>query len=135
MFNYFRQQTIKLVMFLRFGKITSKTYEVVQGHVAEVEYYSLCGKLLDNYINPDLIWDEVVFEVPEKPLPNLEVDTKLIVWNKDSRSVKYKRYFSHFSEDGRINVFCMGATSFSADCASANTCVWNEYEVVVASNL
>lgn len=101
----------------------------------EFESYSLCGKLLDNYINPDLFWDEVVFEVPEKPLPNLEVDTKLIVWNKDSPSVKYKRYFSHFSEDGRINVFCMGATSFSADCASANTCVWSEYEVVVASNL
>lgn len=52
------------------------------------------------------------FTTPPKLMPDLEVDTKVIVWCEEDR--KEKRYFSHFSSDGLINVFVGGATSWSA---------------------
>lgn len=59
-----------------------------------------------------LFWDEVKIAPPEKPLPKLEVDTKVLVWNYEE-DLKQKRYFSHFDELGKIYVFAHGATSWS----------------------
>ena len=64
---------------------------------------------LDSY--PTLFYDEIKYTIPPKPLPRLEIDTKVIVW--DFSNEKYKRYFSHFGEDGRIRAFKNGATSWS----------------------
>ena len=98
------------------------------GHTEDV--YTNEGKAHYKDTSPSILWDEVVFEVPKKPLPKFEVDTKLLVWNKESSSVKYKRYFSHFDEKGCLNVFSYGATSFSADCSFSTTNAWTEYEVI-----
>jgi hypothetical protein len=46
-------------------------------------------------------------------LPQLEVDTKVIVG--ESYLPHFRRYFSHFGEDGRIYCFAGGNTSWSAD--------------------
>ena len=57
-----------------------------------------------------LFWDEVVIEAPTKPLPDLPVDAKVLVWNDTNE--KNRRHFSHFS-NGRIYTFDNGGTSFT----------------------
>ena len=61
--------------------------------------------------NRTLFWDEVVITPPEKPLPKLEVDTKVLVWN--SVKVKLHSHFSHFEKNGKIVTFAEGRTSWS----------------------
>ena len=72
--------------------------------------YTLWGLLNFNDRNPTLFWDEVVIEAPTKPLPELEVDAKVLVWNDPKQ--KHKRHFSHF-RDGVIWTFDAGHTSFT----------------------
>ena len=76
-------------------------------------------------INPTLFWNE--FPIPEsaftKPLPQLKVDSKVIVWN-DER-FKFRRHFSHF-KDGIIYCFCDGTSSWNNTGASD----WNNWELV-----
>ena len=72
--------------------------------------YMLCGPYQVKDLNPTLFWDEVKFETPEKPKPQLEVDAKVLVWNNPEK--KNKRHFSHFS-NGQIYTFDSGSTSFS----------------------
>lgn len=89
--------------------------------------FTLDGKyaLEDNM--PTLFWDEIKFELPQKPLPKLEVDTKVIVWSSCTPSCKEKRYFSHFHQNGRIGVFSCGATSWSSSPNDAS--FWDNWEL------
>ena len=59
-----------------------------------------------------LFWDEIIITPPEKPLPKLEVDTKVLVWD-NSNCIKRKGHFSHFDEKGKMHVFAGGTTSWS----------------------
>ena len=45
--------------------------------------YLYNGRLSDNH-GRTLFWDEVIITPPEKPLPKLEVDTKVLVWDECS---------------------------------------------------
>ena len=75
--------------------------------------------------NRTLFWDEVVITPPPKPLPRLEVDTKVLVW--DSYQLKQKAYFSHFdSKTNKICVFPFGKTSWSND---SNTQIWQHWKL------
>lgn len=74
-------------------------------------------------INPTLFWDEIKIEVPPKPLPDLSVDTKVIVWNKTTP--KTKRYFSHFNASGKIMCFANGMTSWLME----QTTEWDDWEL------
>ena len=58
--------------------------------------FTLEGYLYSRDINPTLFWDEIKFDIPSKPLPKLEVDTKVIVW--ENNGPKKKRHFSHFNK-------------------------------------
>ena len=71
-----------------------------------------------------LFWDEVKIVPPEKPLPKLEVDTKVLVWD-DKEGIKLPRHFSHFEKDGKMATFTEGRTSWS----KANVVVWNYWEL------
>ena len=62
--------------------------------------------------NRTLFWDEVVITPPEKPLPRLDVDTKVLVRDTLS-SEPLRRYFSHFEKNGKIVTFAEGRTSWS----------------------
>ena len=73
-----------------------------------------------------LFWDKVEVVAPPKPLPNLAVDTKVLVWGSVVKSGrKLKRYFSHFDEKGRICVFEYGATSWSGEAGAP----WEYWEL------
>ena len=62
--------------------------------------------------NPSIFWDEVKIVPPSKPLPKLEVDTKVLVWDSEKK-VKLHRHFSHFEKNGQIATFAEGRTSWS----------------------
>lgn len=89
----------------------------------EINSYTLDGRLNTHSIRT-LFWDEVAITPPEKPLPKLEVDTKVLVW--DTQDSKVKRYFSHFDKDGTINVFASGTTSWNYNI----TLPYNYWELV-----
>ena len=74
--------------------------------------------------NRTLFWDEVTITPPEKPLPKLEVDTKVLVW--EHGSYKIKAHFSHFDSDNKICVFSLGKTSWTKD---NNTQAWTFWEL------
>ena len=76
--------------------------------------------------NRTLFWDEVVITPPEKPLPKLEVDTKILVQNTLS-SEPLRRYFSHFEKNGQIAAFAEGVTSWSVH--DKPTIVWEYWKL------
>lgn len=85
--------------------------------------YTLGGIYGDDYKVQTLFWGEVEFEVPKKPLPSLEVDTKVIVWNDNTP--KIKRHFSHFNAEGKIECFHGGMTSWTTKQATE----WDNWEL------
>ncbi len=74
--------------------------------------------------NQTLFYDEIKFEIPLKPLPKLEIDTKVIVWDDDEHT-KSKRYFSNFNKNGHIMCFRNGATSWSEEV----TTMWDNWKL------
>ena len=91
----------------------------------EINSYTLDGRL-NTHIIRTLFWDEVIITPPEKPLPKLEVDTKVLVWDRHYNT-KERRYFSHFEKNGKIATFSQGRTSWSMD--NTPSIVWNYWEL------
>ena len=75
--------------------------------------YTIDGR---NYSNNGriLFWDEVIITPPPKPLPKLEVDTKVLVWDFEEDKYKIRGHFSHFNKYGSIFIFANGTTSWSS---------------------
>lgn len=88
------------------------------------EAYTLDGFFDKDDVSRSLFWDEVKFEAPKKPLPNLEVDAKVIVWN--STTIRLNRHFSHFSPLGNIVCFVNGMSSWTSE----HTSEWDNWELV-----
>lgn len=100
-------------------------YPIKVGFDAPVSTFTFEGKVMAEDLNSSLFWDEIKFEIPPKPLPKLEVDTKVLVWNNRARKVK--SHFSHF-EDGKIMVFGNGTTSWSTNVTSYPFDNWELYD-------
>jgi hypothetical protein len=101
-----------------------KMYEIRTNY----NFYTTEGKYNSSDKLPSIFWNE--FEIPKeafsKPLPNLEVNTKVIVW-EDEDGIKERRYFSHFTNDGNICCFNFGATEWSIE--SHQTSSWKNWEL------
>ena len=76
--------------------------------------FSTEGKEFLNDINPTLYWDELRIIPPKKPLLDLPVDTKVLVWD-DGYVNKTRAHFHSFNEDGRIVTWECGRTSFTGE--------------------
>lgn len=91
----------------------------------ECYHFTVTGKSLPNDLHPTLFWNE--FKIPQeafiKPLPKLEKDTKVLVWD-DSSEIKEKRYFSHFNR-GRMYCYDQGCTSW----LGTTTHDWDNWEL------
>lgn len=98
----------------------------VQYSDSDTECYTTCGKLYNRNINPTLFWDEIKFDIPDKPLPELEVDTKVLVWNNGES--KYRGHFYSFTEDGRIRAWSNSTSSFTANSDDCYT-LWPNWEL------
>lgn len=79
----------------------------------EFKTYTAGGLYAENDITQSLFWDEVVIEAPAKPVPVLQVDARVLVWNGGIG--KYKRHFSHHGFNGAIVCFNGGLTSWFGD--------------------
>jgi hypothetical protein len=76
-----------------------------------------------------LFWDEIEIIAPKKPLPNLEIDTPVIVRNYEDGET-FNRYFSHFTPNGKIACFYRGSTSWSKPKAKhTETSEWDFWEL------
>lgn len=94
----------------------------------KIEYFTVEGKKSIKDKHPTLFWGEVVFKAPKKPLPDLEVDTKVIVWH--TSGTRYKMYFKKFDSRGNIVCFADGATSWS----HSRTNTWGNWELAEDSS-
>ena len=114
------------------GTIISSKQEENINYSVEVDFdngtslfFHSDGRLVKSDINPTLFWNE--FKIPEEaftePLPKLEVDTKVIVW--DDENHKFKRHFSHF-KDGKMYCFNDGTSSWNA---TDNSEYWRNWEI------
>ena len=89
-------------------------YPICVNFVHTEDSYTWDGYYSEYDENPSLFWDEIELKAPPKPpLPELEVDTKVIVWS--SAGVKTPSYFSHFDKDGVLHTFVGGKTSFTSN--------------------
>lgn len=84
--------------------------------------YTWDGYYILEDLNPSLFWDEIEVKAPPKPLPDLEVDAKVYVW--DSLGAKCRRHFSHFDESGVLHTFSAGKTSFTGSGATHSWSSW-----------
>ena len=89
--------------------------------------YAYDGKAYIEHISQSLFWDEVIITPPEKPLPKLEVDTKVLVWDT-SHTEKTKAYFSHFDKHGKAVTFRYGKTSWSRN-TDETLFTWQHWEL------
>ena len=90
------------------------------------EGYTIDGRNLLGSVAPVLFWNEVKpITPPEKPLPTLKVDDKVLVWDNNPTR-KLKRYFSHFDSNGKIHCFLDGSTSWSRN---ESTALWDNWEL------
>lgn len=91
----------------------NKSYPITVSYPqGEDESYTYEGKWYSKNTYPTLLWDEIKFEIPPKPVPKLEVDTKILVWV--DKIASYPRYFHSFTEDGKVKAWSVGTSSFTA---------------------
>lgn len=90
----------------------------------EFKTYTLGGFYDNDDITQSLFWDEIVIEAPPKPLPDLQVDTKVYVWS-NADGLKLKRHFSHF-KNGNCHTFSGGLSSWTGE----STTSWDNWELV-----
>ena len=88
--------------------------------------FSTEGKEFVNDINPTLYWDEFRIVPPKKPLPDLDIDTKVLVWD-DGDVDKTRAHFHSFTKDGRIVTWECGCTSFTDN--GRQVCIWDNWEL------
>ena len=122
-FNYLLQEWGKIISI----KNTSLYPINVKFNNSGCNEYTFEGKeLLQNAV-PVLFWDEVKpITPPKKPLLELEVDTRVFVWDLNNKRDVLKRYFSHFDSNGKIHCFPAGSTSWSSN---ENTILWDNWEL------
>lgn len=71
---------------------------------------------------------EKSIEASQNPLPDLAVDTEVLVWENPEQ--KRKRHFSHFN-NGQMCTFDKGCTSYTASKIKvAVTACWSHWELV-----
>ena len=88
--------------------------------------YMFNGKYSETDRNQVLFWDEVIITPPGKPLPKLEVDTKVLVWDYPDEEPT-RGHFSHFEKNGQIATFSLGRTSWSIE--NNPVMVWEYWEL------
>ena len=113
------------------GEITSVEpdhtfYPIVVSYLTKVrESYTYEGKWHKNH-HPTLFWDEIKFEIPPKPMPDLEVDTKILVWYGKDKPCP--RYFHSFTKDGKIKAWSDGRSSFTAR-SKGDYATWSNWKL------
>ena len=116
--------TIRSIVYSPFPEYTIEAID----SIGLITSYTTEGKERICDIHPTLFWNE--FEIPneafKKPLPKLEKDDLVWVWNKEDD--KCIRFFSHYNPNGSIAVFCSGYDSTASFNLTDNWDNWELYE-------
>jgi hypothetical protein len=121
--------TIISVQYKYFSDGIQYPIKVQFDHKDRISHYTVEGRRYSNV--QELFWDEVSIEAPIKPLPELEVDTKLLVWNDDD-DILYRRHFAYF-KDGKAYCYSNGKTSWTAY-SDEHVSEWDNYRVEGENN-
>ncbi len=93
------------------------------------EAYTMSGKRYESDIIPTIYPNKFKIVIPpetyQKPLPEIAVDTKVIVWGDDK--VMRKRHFAGFNVKDRIMTYAVGTTSFTGGMCAMET--WDNYKI------
>ena len=76
--------------------------------------YTRAGFNSTTHAHPSLYWDELVFAIPERPLPELPEDAKLLVYDEESETWQ-RAHFHSVNPDRSVNVWSYGHTSYTAE--------------------
>ena len=101
-------------------------YPIVVNFSGRIGSFTYDGKNTEIQLTQSLFWDEVTITPPEKPLPKLEVDTKVLVWDYPDEEPT-RGHFSHFEKNGQIATFSLGRTSWSIE--NNPVMVWEHWEL------
>ena len=131
------------------AKVGDKVYDIRYGWVEINEiydglYYPIAVKYEDITVTytksgyysatqdfPMLYWDKPEIIAPPKPLPDLKIDTPILV--KDEEDTEWsKRYFAGWSEKGKIMCWANGKTSWTAD--TDYPIIWDEWKLPEVNN-
>ncbi len=108
-------------------RLASETRFNVQFECGATKIHELDGTIEGDYLQT-LYWQKPDIIDKGKPLPDLKVDAKVIVWNDCEPQHKHKRHFKEFRE-GKIVCFDNGKTRFTSN-GSAYDLMWDNYEIV-----
>lgn len=111
--------------FEEWSTITDINMECKYPIQTDLNYYTIDGRMRIKR-GRTLFWDEVIITPPGKPLPKLEVDTKVLVWDYPDEEPT-RGHFSHFEKNGQIATFSLGRTSWSIE--NNPVMVWEYWEL------
>ena len=100
-------------------------YPIIVEFEDGINRFTADGKLYVRDKYQTLFWNEVIFDIPNKPMPDLDIDTEVLVWN-DEDEEKHERYFKRFDKYGKIVCFARGATNWESD---GDETVWEHWEL------
>ena len=93
------------------------------------ETYLIDGRTREESIFPSLYYNKFEIKIPEEaykqPLPDIAVDTPIVVWDNENR--KSRGYFKCWSHSGKPITFFGGQTSFTSNGSISE---WDNYEIV-----
>ncbi len=118
--------------------LQTKKWETIEKIIKDSRYpihtrystYKKDGRASENAMIATIFPSKFKLVIPDEayqmPLPNLAVDTKVVVWNNID-GIRHKRYFAKFNNAGNIVCFPCGATSFTAGLGKREH--WRYYKV------
>lgn len=116
---------------ITFIKMTMVTPLIVEFKIPDDKHikrsYTLQGKAREKDLHPSIFWQPIPIpdEAYVKPLPKLEVDTLVWVWDNHRHTNKRIRFFKGFTEKGSAVTYCDGQTSKTMNEISA----WDNWEL------
>ena len=94
-----------------------------------IKWFQNNGKINIDDLIPSIYYNKFDIQIPEEaykqPLPDIAVDTPMIVWDIENR--KSRGYFKCWSHSGKPITFFGGQTSFSSNGSISE---WDNYEIV-----
>ena len=96
----------------------------------QADWFTNCGREMTHDLNPILFWDEVKITPPTQPLPKLEVDTPILVRDRDDERW-LPAHFARFSPEGVVT-WMGGKTSYTAK--DGDVMFWEQWKLPESEN-
>jgi len=117
---------------MRVATSSNTTITVYFDSLKRKRIYEEDGRLFPVDKAPDLFYDEVEITPTPRPLPDLKVNTEVIVWDDDIPEERFRRHFAGW-KNRRMLCFSSGFTSWTI--SRKNLCTaWENWEIIKDKN-